>query len=378
MKSCSDINELMTGYIDNELDSDRLRMFEEHLGSCESCRSDVEQIKQTVQYCKAISDEELPEGFMEALHNRLVEVKDSIETGDGPKEKSDFIKKRNRYIGIFSSIAAGLLVFVFLRGMTGNVKMDLTGAKAPENSSYSVADARAEEAKAEAAPAESPKAAEVPQKADGGNADENGAVMMNRQSAFDDTQKAKFAAAADGTEKPVAKEESSRGKLSDGKPIVNRYVGIQITSANPEAEKGIIDETAQALGSIVDENAKYAAMMTAGAEPERTDPTINIEIKVPNNKYTDFEAGLRARFTPGNISFGAITVADMTGTVEELNKRALELEAKINSLGAQAGDISETELETVKAEKAAIGEEIQRLIKDSDYTVVKVTIKLKQ
>jgi len=120
MKNCSEIIELMSLYIDNELDSETRTEFEEHIETCESCKSELYELKEIVGALGSIEEVELPSGFKEELHQKLVAEKNSNESN---KKTVPFKKK---FIGFASSIAAGLvLVFVagsliINRGLLGN------------------------------------------------------------------------------------------------------------------------------------------------------------------------------------------------------------------------------------------------------------------
>ena len=69
---CEIIREMMSLYIDREInDIDRIR-FEKHLGECTSCKEDFELLADIVQNCEAMPDLELPENFREELHGKLL------------------------------------------------------------------------------------------------------------------------------------------------------------------------------------------------------------------------------------------------------------------------------------------------------------------
>jgi hypothetical protein len=110
MKACGDIRELMTLYIENDLNKDSNLDFEEHLYNCNSCRLEFEEFKTVIKLCEEINDEEIPDGFSQSLHDKLV-----IE-----KQKQDNDKKliyKNKYFKVITSIAAVLLLVVFVKGI---------------------------------------------------------------------------------------------------------------------------------------------------------------------------------------------------------------------------------------------------------------------
>ncbi|WP_136479561.1 anti-sigma factor [Acetivibrio thermocellus] len=127
MKNCGEIIELMSLYIDGELDSETKREFEEHIETCESCRSELYELKEIVDVLGEVEEVELPSGFKEQLHEKLVAEKKKNES------ESKILSFRKKFIGFAPSIAAGLvLVFVaasliITRGLFGNVPSTNTG-----------------------------------------------------------------------------------------------------------------------------------------------------------------------------------------------------------------------------------------------------------
>ena len=51
--TCHDWKDLMMGYLDNELDDEQKRRFEEHLAGCRECADEIKEFK----HLKAITDE---------------------------------------------------------------------------------------------------------------------------------------------------------------------------------------------------------------------------------------------------------------------------------------------------------------------------------
>ena len=47
--TCQDYKSLMMGYLDNELDDDQRKAFEEHLKTCKECADELEEFKQLKQ-----------------------------------------------------------------------------------------------------------------------------------------------------------------------------------------------------------------------------------------------------------------------------------------------------------------------------------------
>ncbi|ABG95630.1 conserved hypothetical protein [Rhodococcus jostii RHA1] len=65
---CQDLVELVTAYLENDMDPDARVRFETHLGECQGCATYLEQIEQTVHTLGALPPDELDP----ALRDRLL------------------------------------------------------------------------------------------------------------------------------------------------------------------------------------------------------------------------------------------------------------------------------------------------------------------
>jgi anti-sigma factor RsiW len=64
---CIEVVELVSDYLDGELDAETRRHVEEHLRLCPPCRIYVEQVRETVQALGELPDGALPEGAVAEL-----------------------------------------------------------------------------------------------------------------------------------------------------------------------------------------------------------------------------------------------------------------------------------------------------------------------
>ena len=104
MKSCKEINELISLYIDGELNKAEIREFEEHIGTCAKCKEEVKIQMEIIDLCNNIEDVELPKDFNKQLHQKLVSEN---------QRKGPLFWKNSKYIKLVSSIAAVfLLIFI--------------------------------------------------------------------------------------------------------------------------------------------------------------------------------------------------------------------------------------------------------------------------
>ncbi|GEM_PF-791008 len=121
MKKCDEVLELLSLYIDDELDEVRAKMVREHVESCEDCKVELEQLREVVKMCKGIDEIELPEDFKDKLHQKLSDEKQNVENN------RKIIIMRNRIMKTISSIAAVLLLVLVVRGVMNTGKNSLIG-----------------------------------------------------------------------------------------------------------------------------------------------------------------------------------------------------------------------------------------------------------
>ncbi|HHV28551.1 anti-sigma factor family protein [Acetivibrio mesophilus] len=127
MKSCSEIIELLSLYIDNELDNETKNEIDEHIKTCEICKSELDALKEIVGALGSFEEVELPSGFREELHEKLMAEKNKNEL------KSKTVPFKKKFVGFSSSIAAGLIMvfvagsLIMTRGLFGNAPKDSSG-----------------------------------------------------------------------------------------------------------------------------------------------------------------------------------------------------------------------------------------------------------
>ncbi len=65
--------ELLSGYLDGELDSEQTRMVEEHLKACKVCRKELEDLKKLDGYIRSVEVEEPSREFLFAVNRRVID-----------------------------------------------------------------------------------------------------------------------------------------------------------------------------------------------------------------------------------------------------------------------------------------------------------------
>lgn len=71
MKSCNEIKELLSFYLDNELHENDRKQVVKHLENCSNCKAELERIKDIIEALNEIEDIELPQDFSVNLHQKL-------------------------------------------------------------------------------------------------------------------------------------------------------------------------------------------------------------------------------------------------------------------------------------------------------------------
>lgn len=112
--SCEKIMEMLSLYIDNELNEQESNEIEKHLKTCEECSREYEDLLAIKKLLSETPQVELPLGFKEELHQKLVEcsTEDNNKIIDF-KEESKKVRSKKKYNWkVLSGIAAGILLTV--------------------------------------------------------------------------------------------------------------------------------------------------------------------------------------------------------------------------------------------------------------------------
>lgn len=133
---CNKITELLSLYIDDELSPQDRELVDEHLNNCESCSKELEDLRQ-IRTLLAEPLVDLPSGFKQELHNKLVEANKeeedhSVVSLNRFKSTKKKTIKRKGLAGRFNYKTAGVVAATFLvmvsslliydGGLTGGLK----------------------------------------------------------------------------------------------------------------------------------------------------------------------------------------------------------------------------------------------------------------
>lgn len=363
MNSCDEMKQLMSLYIDGELNQALHTKFEKHIKACEACRSQLDEIKQVVEICRSFNEVELPPNFRSDLHNKLIKA-----SQNGPARNISIFMPV-KYIKLFSSIAAVLVLVFVLRWFFNNSYLLPSG----EMSTRSLKDATFESQ----VPAD-----DVLIKGEAKEKQENAGFSISAN------QTKTFSAEEDSWTKDVngrSTTEYTRSMAKQaqgiGNPIVRRNVDVTMSidsdnTLSQQVEK--IEEFSLANGAMLADQDEELESITMEPLDSREDEAV-IEIKVPNVDYDKFIKQLAEEFGAENVHVGELTTVDLTHRFEELN---IELENIYERLGdaEENGDTSSGQetLDELKNKKDEIMADVDRIMLDSDLIYITIILKEKE
>lgn len=117
---CNEIRDYMSLELDHELSKEEQKKLEEHLASCEACTVLFEEYKAIQSAMKETELLELPKGFEEELHFRLMSVKQEEAQTYKPRlwdKIKSMVFNKSYLAGVSSVLAIGLIAFI----STGNL-----------------------------------------------------------------------------------------------------------------------------------------------------------------------------------------------------------------------------------------------------------------
>lgn len=135
---CEQYQEQISPYIDDALSHDEKMEFEAHLKTCPECKETLSIMSHMVGCLSNLEEQELPEGFHQALHERLLKEQ-------APKQT---IKKANRspffFMPYVSGIVAAALLAVVILPRVTNRPQEAAWPQQPAASAPSAASLRME------------------------------------------------------------------------------------------------------------------------------------------------------------------------------------------------------------------------------------------
>ncbi|HNT02161.1 MAG TPA: DUF4349 domain-containing protein [Bacillota bacterium] len=337
---CETIKNMMSSYIDKDLNNIEKAEFEKHLAECEECRAEYESLIDIIAACGNLEEIELPQNFRTELHQRLNE------------EKS----KRNFFSGIMGSkrmkmaaglVAAALVIAIGIGGSSllfdNSMKMAQSADSAP---GYGIAPAPAAMPEAPAAPPVYYDSDLAENKAksrefETAAAEERGMGEDSVGMQFNESLMAKEMAPSQGLEGQAA--ESARS----GRMVI-RSGNISVNVENVDKAAADIRQMTESSGGYVENSqidnvtVPQFPVYDAGSEArETTQKYANMTVRVPENRFEDIFNNIKGmgKLVSENISGSDITAEyrDTTARVDNLKIQ----EQSLQQLMAKAKTVDE-------------------------------------
>ena len=361
MKKCSEIKELISLYIDDELEPDERREFEEHTDSCEECRNELDELMRIVGLCRTAKEEELPADFRTELHQKLLEVQ---------KQSKEAVKPmfyHTKYFKLFSSVAAVFLLVFLIRGFY-NFGLFSNGK----------ADQSAERVNIMA---EAPAEDQLQMKAaapDTGN--DSGNSMEKSEEDFQYSYNEDKGTQAGGTEigrSTTGGRETQAGLAAAGagESVTRNTTSITVAVDDPDAQVKIIEAIAVKNSGLEQQTAQPDGTET-GYTAEVDGSGVVLLLNIPNMQLNAFIDALNTGYGQSNVQPEAVISEDMSVAIEDLLKQLDNLDMEIEKV-ENADDASTGELDKLKEQKTEIQNKIDAIRMESDITNVKVIVKKK-
>lgn len=346
---CEEVREILSLYIDNELNEEESSEIEKHLETCEECNREYEDLLTIKKLLTEIPQVQLPDNFKQDLHKKLVECiseeSNEIEENNAiidsrEKPNKTLARKKKFNWKVMSGVAAAVFLMVVSAAslMNNNLKMDDMSRMemekaAPENNmSYKMA--KEEIRRSEGISGEAPQN-------DNGNADEINTYGFGTS---------KVQEAPRMTQNIKLNTESI-----DSKIILNGYVNLGVENydlAYKNIEKSVVSRGGYVQRSNV-------AKKQAG-ESNKYLKTGNITIRIPRN---EFKNTLSEIGNNGTVIDQRETTNDVSILYNDASNKLSNLENDesniIKSLDEEESD-ENSKLETQK-ELARVREEIDDL-----------------
>jgi len=329
---CETIKNMMSSYIDKDLNNIEKAEFEKHLAECEECRAEYESLIDIVAACGNLEEIELPQNFRTELHQRLNEEK----------------RKRNFFSGIMGSkrmkmatgfVAAVLVIAIGIGSSSllfnNNMKTAQSADSAP---GYG-----------EAAPAAPPVYYDADlamnkaksREFEMASAEERGVAEDSVSMQFNESLMAKAIAPSQGLEGQAA--ESARS----GRMVI-RSGNISVNVESVDKAAADIRQMTESSGGYVENSqidnvtVPQVPVYDAGSETrEATQKYANMTVRVPETRFEDIFNNIKGmgELVSENMSGSDITAEyrDTTARVDNLKIQ----EQSLQQLMAKAKTVDE-------------------------------------
>jgi hypothetical protein len=341
--NCEKVMEMLSLYIDNQLDEKETREIEKHLKNCEKCSREYEDLLTIKKLLSETPKVELPMNFKEELHRKLVEssIEENSEIIDF-KEKSEKVRNKKKYNWkILSGIAAGILITVVsVSSLINNnfetkeyAKMESEGASPQQAMPFNVA-------------MDEPKSSDIATKEE---------PMESHRKAELNTDKMEFASEHRGLENKKEKTAENMG-ITPQKVIISGHINLQIADYDAIYNK-IVNKVIAKGGFVQNSYTSYKDLGTNARERDLKNGSM--VLRIPKTEFQNMFDDIRPMgiVTDENINSNDITIQYME-ILDSRNNLGLE-EKKLKEALDNTKD--ENEVSDINEKLDSVALEIERL-----------------
>lgn len=315
-------------YLENLLSPEEREEVEAHLATCPECHREWVEMSNLMQLLSGLPIEELPEGFKEELHEKLMDV-----TLEKPEEKKVWkpILHVKKHFKAYSAAAAVLVIGMVAVGSLNlnknGVSPELFNMAAP---SSTMEDSAAPEMK---------------------SVERNGAPNAPQAADSAQTFGSSEGGAAVEAPVPVPAPSATTGAIQERKVIRNGSANLSTLS---------YDKTVDALTAYANQMGGYVENLYTGNQynpmaEEAALKTGSITLRIPAGRFDDF---FKTLATYGKVSEKTLTAEDISAQYRDTYNQAVNLEvreAKLREIMGTAKTVQdvmavESELSRVRGE----------------------------
>ncbi len=354
--TCQEFREIISLYIDNELNKNEIKKLEMHIKDCPECMKEYEELKRIKELLADMPTAPLPDKFKDEVHQKLVDAKDELDNEDAEMEvvtfkdkKEESSKKKIRFNWkTLSAIAAVLLLMVISITGLDNLMM---GIKSQEHATESAPRVRMEE--------------------DTGSADSNFGMMSEKavpevaeapKEKIELTDNADLGGTNDSYNLVIEEERTENGmqqiteSQSDRKIILNGFMQID-TEDYDMVQEGIINLVLSKGGFIQNSHTGYKIYNRE--DPNKSLKSGNLTIRIPQIEFYNMYNEIQSL---GIVVNESINSDDITKQYRDVNSEVENLkvqEKRLREILNKAKDV--TEILEVERELNRVRGEINRL-----------------
>ncbi|MCT4619874.1 MAG: DUF4349 domain-containing protein [Marinisporobacter sp.] len=302
---CTQMEEMISLYIDDLLDEHTKNMIDKHLEECEECKSEYEALIKQIRLCNELPMIDLPEEFETDLHEALLKVNEEKQILNDTIKEAIPIKKGKRFNWkIFSSIAAIFIILIVSASTLNHMKIETK----EEMNIDQVAEEPMLEMQSDDTSFEMAESRGLLAGNDeyGGNATKDMAMMKSAP---------KITAASQNQEKEIRKSD-------ERKVIKNAYMHLDIEDYDKKLNE--IMNMIKSIGGYVEHsNTEYSYYVPE--KPENSLKRGNVTIRVPENQFINIVDQVK--------ELGRVTNFSMNG--EDITQRYRDTANEIENLKIQ-------------------------------------------